>query len=75
MSTDEDKMIRKLEEHRDTIKLVVEIAKLHDIEVVPTVDNDARGDFEYHRDKKPKLIDALDKYFGMYKYVKEEKNE
>lgn len=72
MTTDEDKMIKKLAEHRDAIKLVVEIAKLHNIKVNPTTDNDPRGDFEYPRDKKYDLINALDKYIGKYKYTKEE---
>lgn len=71
MSTDEDKMIKKLEEHRDTIKLVVEIARLNDIEITPSVNNDSRGDFEYPLDKKEELIKALDKYIGKYKYTKE----
>jgi len=71
LTTDEDKMIKKLEEHRDTIKLVVEIAKLHDIKVNPTSGNDSRGDFEYSGDKKSELISALDKYIGKYKYTKE----
>jgi len=71
LSTDEDKMIKKLEEHRDATKLVVEIAKLHNITVTPSVGNDSRGDFEYPKDKKEDLIKALDKYIGKYKYTKE----
>lgn len=74
MLTDEDKMIKKLEEHRDATKFVVEIAKLHDITVTPSVDGDPRGDFEYPKDKKEELIRALDKYIGKYKYTKGESN-
>ena len=70
MTTDEDKMIKKLEEHRDATKLVVEIAKLHGITVTPSINNDPRGDFEYPQDKKDDLINALDKYIGKYKYTK-----
>ncbi|WP_279505897.1 hypothetical protein [Aeromonas veronii] len=75
MCTDEDKMIKKLEEHRDTIKLVVEIARLHDIPVTPSINNDCRGDFEYPLDRKKDLISALDKYLGKYKYTKDGNNE
>ncbi|EJI1281177.1 hypothetical protein ACT21L_004500 [Vibrio vulnificus] len=75
MPTDEDKMIKKLEEHRDAIKLVVEIGKLHDIEVTPTVNDDPRGDFKYPVEKREQLINALDKYLGKYKYVKEPEND
>lgn len=75
MSTDEDKMIKKLEEHRDATKLVVEIARLHDILVIPTVNDDPRGDFEYPYDKKDKLISALDMYLGKYKYIQDETND
>ncbi|RGE39038.1 hypothetical protein DZC30_22420 [Comamonas testosteroni] len=64
-------MIKKLEEHRDTIKLVVEIAKLYEIPVTPSVNNDCRGDFEYPQDRKIELISALDKYLGKYKYTKD----
>lgn len=75
MTTDEDKMIKKLEEHRDATKLVVEIAKLHDIEITPSINNDPRGDFEYPQNKKYELINALDKYIGKYKYTKDENDE
>lgn len=75
MSTDEDKMIKKLEEHRDATKLVVEIARLYDILVTPTVNGDPRGDFEYPYDKKDKLISALDKYIGKYKHIQENSND
>ena len=71
LETDEDKMIKKLQEHRDATKLVVEIAKLNDIKVIPTVDNDPRGDFKYPKDRKHDLVKALDKYIGRYKYTKE----
>ncbi|MDH1576537.1 hypothetical protein [Pseudomonas sp. GD03746] len=75
MSTDEDKMIKKLEEHRDAIKLVVEIGQLHGISVTPSVNNDPRGDFIYPADKKSELIAALDLYLGQYKHSGEETDE
>lgn len=71
LTTDEDKMIKKLEEHRDATKLIVEIAQLHGIKVTPSVNNDPRGDFEYPQDRKDALIKALDKYIGKYKYTKD----
>jgi hypothetical protein len=75
LTTDEDKMIKKLEEHRDATKLVVEIARLHDITVTPSINNDPRGDFEYPQDRKDELIKALDKYIGKYKYIKDKSDE
>jgi len=75
MSTDEDKMIKKLEEHRDTIKCVVEIAELNDIEVTPTKGNESKGDFSYNKKDKKNLIKALDVYLGKYKYTKTTKKE
>lgn len=68
-------MIKKLEEHRDATKLVVEIARLHDILVTPTINGDPRGDFEYPYDEKDKLISALDKYIGKYKHIQESSND
>lgn len=70
VSTDEDKMIKKLEEHRDTISLIVEIAELHDIEVTRTVNNDANGDFKYKKSDEEKLINAIDEHLLKYKYRK-----
>ena len=75
MTTDEDRMIKKLEEHRDVTKLVVEIAKLHGITVTPSKNNDPRGDFEYPQDRKNELINALDKYIGKYKYTRDQNDE
>ena len=73
-TTDEDKMIKKLEEHRDTIKMVEEIGKLHDIDIQATANNDSSGDFTYPKDKKDELIKVLDKYIGKYKYIQKEKD-
>ena len=42
---DEDRMIAKLEEHRDMKLMVKEIGELYGIEVTSTVDNDPNGDF------------------------------
>ena len=64
-------MIKKLEEHRDMKNLVIEIGKLHDIEVTPTTNNDSKGDFSYPKEKQQALIDALDKYIGKYKHRKQ----
>ena len=72
---DEDKMIKKLEEHRDTIKMVEEIGKLNGIDIEPTTGNDSNGDFIYPKDKEEDLIKALDKYIGKYKYIKKDENE
>jgi len=72
---DEDKMIKKLEEHRDTIKMVEEIGKLNGIDIEPTTCNDSNGDFIYPKDKEENLIKALDKYIGKYKYIKKDENE
>lgn len=73
-TTDEDKMIKKLEEHRDTIKMVEEIGKLHDIDIQATANNDSSGDFTYPKDKEDDLIKALDKHIGKYKYIQKEKD-
>lgn len=70
--TDEDRMIKKLEEHRDAKKLIIEIGKLEGIEVIETKGNDANGDFYYPKDKESKLIKAIDIYLGHRKYIKEE---
>ena len=73
--TDEDKMIKKLEEHRDTIKMVVEIGKLNGIQVKPTINNNSNGDFIYPKDKEEELLKALDKYIGKYKHKNGDKDE
>ncbi|MBS7527224.1 hypothetical protein KHM83_11080 [Fusibacter paucivorans] len=73
--TDEDKMIKKLEEHRDGIKLIVEIGELNDVEVVPTTGNDSSGDFTYPLEDEEKLINAIDKYLGHRKYIREKADE
>lgn len=65
---DEDKQIKKLEEHRDAKKLIVEIGKLHGIEVIATEGNDSNGDFTYPLEKEDDLITAIDKYLGHRKY-------
>lgn len=70
--TDEDKMIKKLEEHRDAIKFVVEVGKLNDIYIKPTEGNDSKGDFEYPLDREKDLIEAIDEYLGHHKYIKKD---
>lgn len=69
---DEDKMIKKLEEHRDAIKFVVEIGELKGINVKPTKGNDSKGDFIYPLDREKELIEAIDEYIGHHKYRKKE---
>lgn len=69
---DEDKMIKKLEEHRDAIKLVVEIGELKGINVMPTEGNDSKGDFKYPIERETELIEAIDEYLGHRKYRKKE---
>lgn len=71
MQTDEDKMIKKLEEHRDTIKLVEDIGKLHGIQIKATTDNESKGDFIYPKNREKDLIQLLDKYLGKYRYAKD----
>lgn len=61
-------MIKKLEEHRDTIQLVVQIGAIHGIPVVPTTNNDERGDFSYPKERKEDLLRALDDYIGKYRH-------
>lgn len=68
---DEDKMIRKLEEHRDTKNMIIEIARLNNINVSPTTNNDSRGDFCYDEKDHEKLVKCIDEYLGDYKYEKE----
>jgi hypothetical protein len=75
MSTDEDKMIKKLEEHRDVTKLIVEIGELYGINVTPTVNNNPNGDFQYKKDDEQELKNAIDKYLGNYKYRKDDSHE
>lgn len=61
---DEDKMIKKLEEHRDLKLLIIEIAEENGITVTATENNDSSGDFVYNADEQDLLIQALDKYIG-----------
>lgn len=69
---DEDKMIKKLEEHRDAIKFIVEIGELKGINVKPTQGNDSKGDFIYPLDKEKELIEAIDEYLEHRKYRKKD---
>ena len=61
---DEDKMIKKLEEHRDLKLLIIEISEANGITVTATENNDSSGDFVYNTDEQYMLIQALDKYIG-----------
>ena len=47
---DEDKMIKKLEEHRDLKLLIIEIAEANGITVTATENNDSSCDFVYNAD-------------------------
>lgn len=69
---DEDKMIEKLEQHRDTKRMVIEIGKLNGITVEPTVNNNGNGDFVYDEKDHEKLIEAIDEFLLDYKYKGEE---
>jgi len=69
---DEDKMIKKLVEHRDAIKFVVEVGELKGINVKPTEGNDSKGDFIYPLDREKELIEAIDEYLGHRKYRKKD---
>lgn len=69
---DEDKMIKKLEEHRDAKNLIIEIGEINGIKVEPTEKNDPKGDFKYLKKDEQKLINAIDVYLGHRKYKKEE---
>lgn len=69
---DEDKMIKKLKEHRNLVMLVEEIAELKGITVKATKGNDPNGDFIYEADKQKELIEILDVHLDDYK-VKDEK--
>ncbi len=66
---DEDRQIKKLEEHRDLKKLFLEIGQLNGIEVKPTTNNDKDGDFVYPSDQHETYIEGLDVYLA-HKKVK-----
>ncbi|WP_336164625.1 hypothetical protein [Fusobacterium polymorphum] len=68
--SDEDKMIKKLQEHRDLKKMIVEIGKICGIPVTETEGNDSRGDFSYPSEKREEFIKAIDEYIGDHKYIK-----
>lgn len=55
---DEDKMIKKLEEHRDLVDLAVAVGKKECIHVERTKNNNPKGDF--WTNNLPKLVAALD---------------
>lgn len=65
--TDEDKMIKKLEEHRDAISLIIEIGELYDIPVERTFSNNSNGDFTFNIRDKNNLIEVIDKYLNKNK--------
>jgi len=71
--SDEDKMIKKFEEHRNAKNMVIEIGKANDINVIATDGNDPKGDFYYDSADHDKLVKSLDEYLSDYKYVKESK--
>lgn len=59
--TDEDKMIEKLEAHRDICGLITSIGQLVDIDVQRTTGNDSNGDIVYPKDDEKRLINKIDK--------------
>ena len=72
---DEDRMIAKLEEHREIKLMVKEIGELYGIEVTSTVDNDPNGDFLYPEEQERQLIDALDRFLGHRKHRRSQYEE
>ena len=64
---DEDKMIQKLEEHRDLTILAEKIGELEGIKVTPTKGNSSNGDFKYKEEDEEKLIEAFDKHLASHK--------
>lgn len=73
--SDEDKMIKKLKEHRDTKNMVIEIGRANGIIVTSTDNNDPKGDFYYDSEDHDRLVECLDEYLLEYKYVKEQKRK
>ena len=67
---DEDRMIKKLEEHRDFKLMVIEIGMHNNIDIRATEKNDPNGDFVYDKTQEKDLISALDEYIGDKKYVR-----
>ena len=68
--SDEDKMIKKLKEHRNAKNMVIEIGRANGIKVTATEGNDTKGDFYYDSEDNDKLVKCLDQYLSDYKYVK-----
>lgn len=60
-SEDEDKAIKKLEEHRDIKLMVKEIGEKYGIDIQSTEGNSHLGDFSYPKEDEPKLIAILDR--------------
>ena len=69
--SDEDKMIKKLVEHRNAKNMVIEIGQANNINVTATDGNDPKGDFCYDSADHDKLVKCLDEYLLDYKYVRE----
>ena len=60
-SEDEDKAIKKLEEHRDMKLMVKEIGEKYGIDIQSTEGNSHLGDFSYPKEDEQKLIAILDR--------------
>lgn len=69
--SDEDKMIKKLEEHKNAKKMIVEIGAANGIKVIETENNNPNGDFMYEEKDHKKLVQAIDEYLHEYKYEKD----
>ena len=68
MNSDEDIMIKKLTEHRNVIDVVVLIGEKEGVKINRTTGNDSNGDFSYSKEDHEKVVDAIDKYLGKYKW-------
>ncbi|MBQ8976091.1 MAG: hypothetical protein IJ078_01555 [Succinivibrionaceae bacterium] len=60
-SEDEDKAIKKLEEHRNIKLMVKEIGEKYGIDIQSTEGNSHLGDFSYPKEDEQKLIAILDR--------------
>lgn len=68
MDADEDIMIKKLKEHRNVIDVVVLIGEKEGVNINRTTGNDSNGDFSYSEADHNKVVQAIDKYIGEYKW-------
>jgi hypothetical protein len=65
---EEDLMRKKLEEHRNVIDVVLLIGKKEGIKIKRTSKFHPKGDFSYEEEDHDKVVNAIDKYLGEYKW-------